>query len=220
MKISLDWLKEYLDGDFSAQTAVEALERIGLMVEGREEKDGGVILEIETYSNRPDTLGHLGMARELAVALGLRLKERTWPRPELTVRTADLADVQILDEDLCPRYCGVVVKGIKVGPSPAWLQKRIRSMGLNPINNVVDVSNYVLFSTSHPIHAFDLDKIAGARVIIRRAKKGERLLCLDGTDLSLTPDTLVIADEVKPVALAGVIGGQGSAVTVESKEKI
>jgi phenylalanyl-tRNA synthetase beta chain len=218
MKISLDWLKEYLDGDFSAQTAVEALERIGLMVEGREEKDGDLILEIETYSNRPDTLGHLGMARELAAALGLRLKEKNWPLSELTVQTADLADVQILDADLCPRYCGVVVKGVKVGPSPAWLQKRIAAMGLNPINNVVDLSNYVLFSTSHPIHAFDFDKIAGARVIIRRAKKGERLLCLDGTDLSLAPDMLVIADEAKPIALAGVIGGQASAVTEETKD--
>jgi len=218
MKISLDWLKEYLDGDISAQTAVEALERIGLMVEGREEKDGDLILEIETYSNRPDTLGHLGMARELAAALGLRLKEKNWPLSELTVQTADLADVQILDADLCPRYCGVVVKGVKVGPSPAWLQKRIEAMGLNPINNVVDVSNYVLFSTSHPIHAFDFDKIAGARVIIRRAKKGERLFCLDGTDLSLAPDMLVIADEAKPIALAGVIGGQASAVTEETED--
>jgi len=218
MKISLDWLKEYLDGDFSAQTAVEALERIGLMVEGREEKDGDVVLEVETYSNRPDTLGHLGMARELAAALGLRLKKRDWPLSELTVATAELAEVQILDEDLCPRYCGVVVKGIKVGPSPVWLQNRIRSMGLNPINNVVDVSNYVLFSTSHPIHAFDLGKIAGSRVLIRRAKKGERLLCLDGTDLSLSPDMLVIADEAKPVALAGVIGGQASAVTEETRD--
>jgi phenylalanyl-tRNA synthetase beta chain len=218
MKISLDWLKEYLDGDFSAQTAVEALERIGLMVEGRAEKDGDVVLEVETYSNRPDTLGHLGMARELAAALGLRLKKRDWPLSELTVATAELAEVQILDEDLCPRYCGVVVKGIKVGPSPVWLQNRIRSMGLNPINNVVDVSNYVLFSTSHPIHAFDLGKIAGSRVLIRRAKKGERLLCLDGTDLSLSPDMLVIADEAKPVALAGVIGGQASAVTEETRD--
>src|SRR4030042_3254349 len=111
MKISLDWLKEYLDGDVSAQTAVEALERIGLMVEGREEKDGDVVLEIETYSNRPDTLGHLGVARELAAALGLRLKERNWPLSELAVRTADLVDGQILDETLSPRDCGGVVKG-------------------------------------------------------------------------------------------------------------
>ena len=218
MRISIDWLREYLDGDVSVQAAVEALERIGLMVEGREEKDGDTILEVETYSNRPDTLGHLGMARELGAALGLRLKERSWPLSELTVRTADLVDVQILDPDLCPRYCGVVVKGVKVGPSPAWLQKRILAMGLNPINNVVDVTNYVLFSTAHPIHAFDLEKVAGGRVLIRRAKKGERLLCLDSTDLALTQDMLVIADEAKPIALAGVIGGQASAVTEGTKD--
>jgi phenylalanyl-tRNA synthetase beta chain len=218
MKISLDWLREYLEGDLSAQAVVEALEHIGQMVEGREETDGDVILEVETYSNRPDTLGHLGMARELAAVLGLPLKKRSWPLQELAVRTSDLAEVQILDENLCPRYCGIVVKGVKVGPSPAWLQKRIRSMGLNPINNVVDVSNYVLFSTSQPIHAFDLDKIGGARVIIRRAKKGERLLCLDGTDLSLTPEMLVIADETRPIALAGIIGGQESAVTENTRD--
>lgn len=218
MKISLDWLKEYLDGEFSAQSAVEALERVGLMVEGREEKDGDVVLEVETYSNRPDTLGHLGMARELAAALGLRLKKRDWPLSELTVETSELVDVQILDEDLCPRYCGIVVKGIKVAPSPLWLQNRLRSMGLNPINNVVDVGNYVLFSTSHPIHVFDLDKVSGARVIIRRVKKGERLLCLDGLDRSLSPDMLVIADEAKPIALAGVIGGQATAVNEETED--
>jgi len=218
MKISLDWLREYIEGNFSIETTVAALERIGLMVESQEELDGDPILEVETYSNRPDLLGHLGMARELAAALGLRLKKRDWPLSELGVSTAEIADVQILDEDLCPRYCGIVVKGVKVAPSPAWLQRRIRSMGLNPINNVVDVSNYVLFSTAHPIHAFDLSKIAGARVIVRRAKKGERLLCLDGTDLSLSPDMLVIADEAKPIALAGVIGGQASAVTEETRD--
>jgi len=218
MKISIDWLRDYLDGDISVPTAVEALERIGLMVEGREEKEGDIILEVETYSNRPDTLGHLGMARELAAALGLRLKERSWPLSDLAVRTADLVDVQILDADLCPRYCGIVVKGVKVGPSPAWLQKRIQAMGLNPINNVVDVTNFVLFSTAHPIHAFDLEKVGGARVIIRRAKKGERLVCLDGTELGLTQDMLVIADEAKPIALAGVIGGQSSAVTEATKD--
>src|SRR4030043_484832 len=100
MKISMDWLREYLDGDVPVQAAVEALERIGLMVEGREEKEGDVILEVETYSNRPDTLGHLGMARELAAALGLRLKKRDWPLPELTGAAAALGGGEILDEKL------------------------------------------------------------------------------------------------------------------------
>jgi len=218
MKISLDWLREYLDLDVPVSRLLDTLNRIGLMVETREEKEEDVILNIETYANRPDTLGHLGVARELAAALGLRLKEKIWPVSELSQKISDLIHVQIWDEDLCPRYCGIVVKGVHVGPSPLWLKKRIESMGLNPVNNVVDISNYVLFSTSHPIHAFDLQKIAGAKVIVRRAKKGERLLCLDGQDLALAPDMLVIADEEKPVALAGVIGGQASAVSMETKD--
>jgi phenylalanyl-tRNA synthetase beta chain len=218
MKISVDWLRDYLEADVPAPRLVETLNRIGLMVEGQNDLDGDTILEVETYSNRPDTLGHLGMAREAAAALGVRLKEKSWPLTELSVKTQDVVDVQVWDEDLCPRYCGLVLKGVKVGPSPPWLQRRITAMGLNPINNVVDVTNYVLFATSQPIHAFDLQKIAGAKVIIRRAKKGERLLCLDGTDLALGPDMLVIADEAKPVALAGVIGGQLSAVSMETQD--
>jgi phenylalanyl-tRNA synthetase beta chain len=218
MKISIAWLKEYLEADVPASELVETLNRIGLMVEGQEEHNGDVILEVETYSNRPDTLGHLGMAREVAAALGVGLKEKNWPLTELNLKTSEIVDVQIWDEDLCPRYCGVVVKSVKVGPSPGWLRARIEVMGLNPVNNIVDISNFVLFSIAHPIHAFDLDKLGGAEVIIRRAKKGERLLCLDGTDLALAPEMLVIADGNKPVALAGVIGGQESAVTEETKD--
>ncbi|MEW5900881.1 MAG: phenylalanine--tRNA ligase subunit beta [Acidobacteriota bacterium] len=218
MKISVDWLEEYLDLDVSIPELVETLNRIGLLVEGQEEKDGDVILEVETYSNRPDTLGHLGMAREIAAARGMRLRERNWPLVELAITTADAVDVQIRDEDLCPRYCGLVVKGIRVGPSPAWLQRRIEAMGLNPINNVVDITNFVLFSTSHPIHAFDLAKIEGAKIIIRRARKGEKLVCLDGNEVALPAETLVIADEAKPIALAGVIGGQSSAVSETTQD--
>jgi phenylalanyl-tRNA synthetase beta chain len=218
MKISVNWLNEYLDAEVPTPLLVGALNRIGLMVEGESEGDGDTVLEVETYSNRPDTLGHLGMARELAAALGVRLKEKSWPLTELPVLTREVVDVQVWDEDLCPRYCGLIVRGVKVEPSPPWLQRRITAMGLNPINNVVDVTNYVLFATSQPIHAFDLRKINGAKVIIRRAKRGERLLCLDGTDLALGPDMLVIADEARPVALAGVIGGQQSAVSEETQE--
>jgi phenylalanyl-tRNA synthetase beta chain len=218
MKISIAWIKEYLETDVPASEIIDALNRIGLMVENREERDGDFILDVETYANRPDTLGHLGMAREIAAALGLRLKAKDWPLLETSVSTVEVVDVQVQDETLCPRYCGLVVKGVKVGPSPVWMRQKVEAMGLNPINNVVDVTNYVLFATSQPIHAFDLEKIAGSRIIIRRARKGERLLCLDGTDLELLPEMLVIADEAKPVALAGVIGGQSSAVTEETKD--
>ncbi len=218
MKISVDWLKEYLDADVSPRTIVETLERIGLMVESEQDSGDDRVLDVETYSNRPDTLGHLGMARELAAALGASLKPQSWPLTELPVTTRELVEVQVSDEDLCPRYCGLVVRGVRVGASPDWLRKRLLAMGLNPINNVVDVTNYVLFATSQPIHAFDLQKLGGAKVIVRRARKGERLLCLDGTDLALLPDMLVIADDSRPVALAGVIGGQLSAVSEDTQD--
>ncbi|OGD20703.1 MAG: phenylalanine--tRNA ligase subunit beta [Candidatus Aminicenantes bacterium RBG_16_63_16] len=213
MKISIAWLKEFLDADVPVRRLVETLERIGLMVEGEQATGDDIVLDVETYSNRPDTLGHLGMARELAAALGAALKPRSWPLAELPVSTRDVVDVQVSDGDLCPRYCGLVVRGVRVGPSPDWLRTRIVAMGLNPVNNVVDVTNYVLFATSQPIHAFDLQKIGGAKIIVRRARKGEGLVCLDGTDLALLPDMLVIADDSRPVALAGVIGGQLSAVS-------
>ena len=132
---------------------------------------------------------------------------------ELEEKTSELTDVQISDEALCPRYCGMLVKGVKVGPSPEWLKKRVEAMGLRPINNVVDVSNYVLFATAQPIHTFDHGKLAGGRIIVRRAKKGEKLPSLDGKMIELSPDMLVIADEAKPVALAGVMGGEETGVT-------
>ena len=218
MKISLDWLKEYVDVDLPLKELIERMTMIGLVVEETEEKNGDVVLDVETYANRPDTLGHLGMAREIAVMLGKPLKERSWPVTEMPIRTTDLLSVQIQDEDLCPRYCGLVVRGVTVGPSPDWLRARIEAMGLRSINAVVDVSNYVLFATGQPIHAFDLAKIAGARILVRRAKKGERIRTLDGRDAALTPDMLVIADEKKPIAVAGVIGGEETAVSDSTRD--
>jgi len=218
MKISVTWLKDYLEFDLPAAEVIGRLNDIGLMVESCEEKDGDLILDVATYSNRPDTLGHLGLARELAAALERPLKKKAWPLVEWGERTSDAADVQILDTDLCPRYCGLVVRGIPVGPSPEWLRRRLEAMGLKPINNVVDVTNYVLFSTSHPIHAFDLAKLQDRTVIVRKAQKGEKIRTLDGRDVDLKPDMLVIADSQKPVALAGVIGGEESAVSDATRD--
>lgn len=218
MKISLNWLKNYIDIDLPALRLIETLDRIGLMVEAWEANEGDVILELDTYANRPDTTGHLGVARELAVALGLPLKKANWPLVEVDEETSNRVDIQIWDEDLCPRYCGIIVKGMEVGPSPEWLREKIESMGLKPVNNVVDVTNYVLFSTAHPIHAFDLEKIAGQKVIIRRANKEENLKTLEGENICLSSEELVIADEVKPIALAGVIGGEESAVTERTRD--
>jgi len=218
MKVSLDWLREYVDVGLPLPQLLERMTMIGLVAEIWEASAGGTVLDVETYANRPDTLGHLGIAREVASALELPLKEQAWPLVELTGKTSELVDVQILDEDLCPRYCGIIVKGVNVGPSPDWLRGKIEAMGLKPINNVVDVTNYVLFDTAQPIHAFDLAKLAGPRIIIRRAKKGESLRTLEGKEASLSPEMLVIADEKRPVALAGVIGGEESAVTDSTQD--
>jgi phenylalanyl-tRNA synthetase beta chain len=214
----LNWLKDYIEFDLSLPELIEKLNMIGLLVEDWEEKGSDVILDIETYANRPDTLGHLGVARELAAALELGLKEQKWPLTEIEQKTSDLADVRIWDDELCPRYSGMVIKGIQVGPSPEWLRRRIEAVGLKPINNVVDVTNYVLFATAHPIHAFDLAKISGRKIIIRKAADAEVLKGLEDSDISLTPEMLVIADEEKPIALAGIVGGEESSVKESTQD--
>ncbi|HEX2695481.1 MAG TPA: phenylalanine--tRNA ligase subunit beta [Acidobacteriota bacterium] len=213
MKISLDWLNEYVKVGLPLPELLERLTMIGLVAEKTEEIGGDRVLEVETYANRPDTLGHLGIAREVAAMTGARLHERKWPVVEHSDRTADVTDVQVLDETSCPRYCGLLVRGVAVGPSPDWLRTKIEAMGVRTVNNVVDVTNYVLFATGQPIHAFDFRKLAGGRIVVRRAMKGEKLTSLDGGVIELTPEMLVIADEEKPVALAGVMGGEETGVT-------
>ena len=218
MKISLDWLREYVAVDLPRQEILDKLTMIGLVADTTEERDGDLVMDLETYANRPDTLGHLGVAREMAALLGLPLIEKDWPLAELPEATTDIADVQIVAEALCPRYCGIVVRNVPVGPSPDWLTRRIEAMGLRPVNNVVDVSNYVLFATAQPIHTFDFGRIGGGRIVVRKAKRGETLVDLDGRTLALAADMLVIADESRPVALAGVIGGQASGITESTRD--
>jgi len=218
MKISQDWIREYVAVDLPRQELVDKLTMIGWVPETVEEKGGDLVLDLETYANRPDTLGHLGVARELGALLGLPLLEKDWPVAELEEDTACAADVQIEAEALCPRYCGLVVRGVPVGPSPEWLRRRLEAMDLRPINNIVDVSNYVLFATGQPLHTFDFGRIGGGRIIVRRAKRGETLVDLDGRTLALEPEMLVIADESRPVALAGVIGGQASGITGSTRD--
>jgi phenylalanyl-tRNA synthetase beta chain len=218
MKISINWLKDYIALELPPAEVIAKLNGIGMLVDEWEETGDDVVLELETYANRPDTLGHLGVARELAAALEIPLCKPDEPIDEAAEDIGDVFDIQILDEDLCPRYCGMLVTGLQVGPSPSWLERRIRTMGLNPVNNVVDVSNYVLFATGQPIHTFDRDKLSGQKIVVRRAKRGEHLRTLEGQNLSLTPDMLVIADEKDPVALAGIIGGEESAVTESTRD--
>jgi phenylalanyl-tRNA synthetase beta chain len=177
------------------------------------------IFDAEVTSNRPDCMGHLGVARELAAGLDRPLKRDFMPAFTGTAEPPgrDLVTVTIDDPDLCSRYIGGVIKGVKVGPSPDWLQRRLKACGVRPINNIVDITNYVLLEYAQPLHAFDLSKLAGPsgppQVRVRRARAGEKLLCLDDVERELTPEMLIIADEARPVAIAGVIGGEETAVT-------
>ena len=173
------------------------------------------IMDAEVTSNRPDCMGHLGVGRELAAGLDRTMKVDFMPAFTGKAEPAgrDLIQVSIDDTDLCSRYIGGVITGVKVGPSPQWVQRRLRACGVRPINNIVDITNYVLLEYAQPLHAFDLAKLAGGHVHVRRARAGENLLCLDGIKRELTAEMLVIADAEKPVAIAGVIGGEETAVT-------
>ena len=178
------------------------------------------IMEAEILSNRPDELGHLGIARELAVGLDRPVKHDFMPAftGNADPPGRDLIRIAIDDPDLCSRFIGAVIKGVKVGPSPDWMQRRLRACGVRPINNLVDITNYVALEYGQPMHAYDLPKLEGGEIHVRRARNGERLLCLDGVVRELTPDMLVIADARRPVGIAGVIGGQETAVTDATTE--
>ncbi|MDX1675626.1 MAG: phenylalanine--tRNA ligase subunit beta, partial [Longimicrobiales bacterium] len=190
-------------------------------------------LTLEITPNRPDLLSHVGVARELAPDghHGIELppfpardsEERTdaaMPAVELrrfdAEGTAEGVRIAIDDAEGCPRYIGVIIEGVEVGPSPTWLGSRLRAIGLRPINNVVDATNYILHELGQPLHAFDLDRLEGPAIVVRRARAGETITTLDDVERSLEPDTLVIADAEDPVAVAGVMGGAESEVSRET----
>lgn len=175
------------------------------------------VFEINVTPNRPDALCHLGVARELAAKLGKPLSLLKADLKEDGPEASTLASVKIHDIAGCTLYAARIIQGVKVGPSPDWLVKALKSLGRKSINNVVDLTNYVLLELGQPSHAFDLDRIRGSQVIIRRAGPGERLTTLDGVDRSLTVDDLVIADAEGPMVLAGVMGGKESEVSEETR---
>jgi phenylalanyl-tRNA synthetase beta chain len=171
------------------------------------------VLEVEVPFNRPDGLGVVGLAREVRAGLGLPWSGAAEQRLARRWTGGDDFDLELEDREGCPRYIAQVIEGVRIGPSPAWLQRRLETLGQRPINNVVDVTNFVLFELGQPLHAFDLDRLAGPAIRVRRARAGERITTLDGKDRALDPEVLVIADRGRPVALAGVMGGAESEVS-------
>lgn len=179
-----------------------------------------VVFDVGVPANRPDCNGHLGLARELAALCGGRLRDVDVDLGAVTdaaVRVADRVAVSIEDPDRCARYTARLIDGLTVGPSPRWLRRRLEAVGVRPINNLVDVTNYVMFELGQPLHAFDLRRIAGGRIVVRRARDGERMTTLDDVDRALTADDLVICDANGPVALAGVMGGADSEVRDDTR---
>jgi phenylalanyl-tRNA synthetase beta chain len=222
MLIQLDWLKDYVEWDISSAELAEVLSMGGLEIESLEQvelPDGKLtqVMEVNVTPNRGYCLSYRGVAGEVAALLGTTFK---WGSPENElakvfgeIPVGQKIAVENREEALCPRYSAMVIENVTPGPSPKWLVDRLTAMGLRPINNIVDVTNYVMFEYGQPMHAFDRDLLAGFKIIIRRAHKKEAFASLDGSKLVLEEDALVIADAEKPVALAGVMGGANSEVS-------
>jgi phenylalanyl-tRNA synthetase beta chain len=212
MILSKQWLAQYVDGPDSAAELAERLALAGLNHESSWEVGSDTAVEIEVTSNRPDWLGHLGVAREVAVLWRrpLRLPDVRLPAvqlPEGKGEASSAMAVEIAAPELCPHYSARVIRGVTIGPSPDWLVERLRTVGVTSVNNVVDVTNYVMLECGQPLHAFDLARIAGGRIIVRRAVAGEPFEAINHKTYTLADTMCVIADARRPVALAGVMGG-------------
>ncbi|MDF7808738.1 phenylalanine--tRNA ligase subunit beta [Pontiellaceae bacterium B12219] len=171
------------------------------------------VIELEITPNRPDCLSMIGVAREMAVLYGSELKLPTLGISETENDVTEEISVEVQDSAICPRYTARVLKGARVGPSPDWMQQRLEAAGIRPISNVVDITNYVMLETGHPLHAFDKTTVAGNQIIVRTAQAGEKMTTLDGVERELTPAMLVIADAEKASAIGGVMGGSASEIT-------
>jgi phenylalanyl-tRNA synthetase beta chain len=214
MKTSLTWLHDFLPGPpLDADAAAEALTHGGLPVESIEQHHDDTVIDVEVTSNRGDCLSHIGIARELSALLNRPFKYTPPTAPESSAPASSATSVQIEAQNLCPLYTARILRNIKIAKSPDWMIKRLESIGLRAINNVVDVTNYVMFEFGQPLHAFDFDKLSGHKIIVREARAAEKITSIDGRERLLRPGMLVIADATRPVALAGVMGGADTEVS-------
>ena len=216
MNISYNWLKDLVDINLSPQETVQKLTSAGLAVEGIHEFENDFVFDIDLTSNRSDCLSHLGVARELATIANSKLLIAK----DKGQRTKDESQnlVAIEDTDLCHRFTARIIRNIKIAPSPEWLVKRLEAVGERLINNVADITNYVMLELGSPMHSFDFNKLAGNRIVVRRALNGEPIKTLDEVERKLDETMLVICDAEKPVAVGGVMGGFDSSITDETTD--
>lgn len=220
MKITYNWLKDFMEIKIPAKALADKLTMAGLEVKSIEERDGDFVFEIEITSNRPDWLSVVGVAREVAAVTNAKRKAPC-VKPQFKIknfkRTGNDFKIEIEDKKDCPKYSAKVIKNVIVGPSPDWLRKKLELIGCRSINNIVDITNYCLFTYGEPLHAFDLDKLSAGKIVVRRATKDEKIISIDNITRNLDTDILVIADQEKPIAIAGVMGGKDTEVSFATK---
>lgn len=217
MRIPLEWLKEFIDIKESPADVAQRLTMIGLEVEALEEIEDDIVFDINVTPNRPDCLSIIGIARELSAIYKIPIR---FPEHNIVAKIKELGfNVNILDKDLCHRYSGRIIKNVKISESPDWIKKRLHKCNIRSINNIVDITNYVLLELGHPLHAFDLRKIKGNLIIVGtpNSVKGQdfsaRIKTLDGIDREVPADALIIWDSERPIAIAGIMGGIDTEVT-------
>jgi phenylalanyl-tRNA synthetase beta chain len=217
MIVSWNWLQDYVKPGVDVEAMADLMTMSGFNLESINTVGTDAAIDFEITSNRRDCLGHIGIAREIAVLFQTPLTIPPSRIPRGTTPVTSAVTVENECPDLCPHYTARVIRGVKVGPSPAWLVERLATIGLGTINNIVDVTNYVMMECGQPLHAFDLDKLHGQKIIVRRAKAGEKITSIKHTECKLTPDMCVIADAEKPVAIAGVMGGLETEITEKTQ---
>ena len=218
MKVVYNWLKEFVEVKASPEDLRARLSLVGIAVDAIDDTVAGPVLDAEITANRPDCLGHLGIAREVAAIYRVPLKPLHPNLKEITEKAAGATRVEIEAPELCGRFTARVIRGVKVQPSTDWLRQRLEAIGEKSINNVVDVTNYVMFELGHPLHAFDFDKLAEHQLVVRRAQPGEKIKTLDGGEHKLTKDMCVIADAQRAVSIGGIMGGANSEISLSTKD--
>ena len=194
MKVLLSWLREYVDVPYRVDELAERLPMLGLGIESVERAGDDAVVDLEIAANRGDLMSVAGVARELAAAARTDVKAAQARVVESAAPIGELTRVEVTDATLCPRFTARMIVDVTVGPSPSWLARRLEACGIRAINNIVDVTNYVMLELGQPMHAFDYDRLVEGRLVVRMAAPGERLTTLDGVERTLDAETLVVAD--------------------------
>src|SRR6266852_3719718 len=227
MKVVYNWLKDFVPVTAPPQDLASRLALSGTNIAGIENGPHGAVIDAEVSSNRPDCLGHLGIAREVGAIYKLPLKSVSPKPPESAAKASDAINVEIQSPELCGRFTARVIRNVKIQPSPKWLKDRLEASGVASISNVVDVSNYVMLELGHPLHTFDHDKVRDHKIIVRRAKPGEKMKTLDGVERQLAPDKdrqldsgicmISDGDGSRAVGIGGIMGGVETEISFSTK---